>query len=103
MVVRKLAFFREGGSTKHVRDVRALLASRKDELDDAALRTLLARGRTGVELLSVDDAFRLPEGNVRYAEGRNSFCADDDHLSQAGAELVKDRIAGAIAKPLTKS
>ena len=43
VVVRKLAFFREGGSTKHVRDVRALLAARKDDLDYATLRTLLAR------------------------------------------------------------
>lgn len=43
VIVRKLTFFREGGSSKHVRDVRALLAARRNELDLAALRTLVAR------------------------------------------------------------
>ena len=58
----------------------------------------VARERPGVELLRVDDAFTLPDGTVRYAEGRKFFYADDDHLSQAGAELVQDRIADAIAR-----
>ncbi len=58
----------------------------------------LARRIPGVELLRVDDAFRLPDGTVRYAEGRKFFYADDDHLSQAGAELVEGRLAAAIAR-----
>lgn len=43
VVVRKLTFYREGGSTKHLRDVRALLAARRDDLDLPTLLTLLAR------------------------------------------------------------
>jgi len=58
----------------------------------------LARERPRVELLRVDDPFTLPDGTVRYVEGRKFFYADDDHLSQAGAELVQDRLAAAIAK-----
>ncbi|MBK9964021.1 MAG: hypothetical protein IPP07_03600 [Holophagales bacterium] len=58
----------------------------------------LARVRPGVELLRVDDAFCLPDGTVRYAEGRKFFYADDDHLSQAGAEVVESRLAAAIAR-----
>ena len=57
----------------------------------------LVRTRPRIELLRVDDPFTLPDGTVRYAEGRRFFYADDDHLSQAGAELVQDRIAAAIA------
>ena len=51
----------------------------------------------------MDDAFTLPDGSVRYAEGRRFFYADDDHLAQAGAEEARDRIAGVIAKSVTKS
>ena len=57
----------------------------------------LARRRPGLELLRVDDAFTLPDGSVRYAEGRRFFYADDDHLAQAGAEHVSARLAAAIA------
>lgn len=42
VIVRKLTFFREGGSSKHIRDVRGLLASCRGSLDLPALRTLLA-------------------------------------------------------------
>ena len=59
----------------------------------------LARRRPGLELLRVDDAFTLPDGSVRYAEGRRFFYADDDHLAQAGAEHVRARLAAAIAPP----
>jgi hypothetical protein len=43
VIVRKLSFFREGGSSKHVRDVRALIAARRSDLDLGALRVLAAR------------------------------------------------------------
>ncbi len=43
VIVRKLSFFREGGSSKHVRDVRALISARRSELDLGALRVLAAR------------------------------------------------------------
>lgn len=79
--------------------------------DDAAARRsqvlstmeALARRRPGIELLRVDDAFFLPDGTVRYAEGRRFFYADDDHLSQAGAEEVQARLSRAIAKAVDRS
>ena len=37
VILRKLLFFREGGSSKHVRDVRALLAAQGEKLDFAYL------------------------------------------------------------------
>ncbi len=43
VIVRKLSFFREGGSSKHVRDVRALVSARRSGLDLAALQVLAAR------------------------------------------------------------
>ena len=43
VIVRKLTFFREGGSSKHVRDVRALVAARRSELDIGVMTTLAAR------------------------------------------------------------
>lgn len=43
VIVRKLSFFREGGSSKHVRDVRALVSARRAGLDLGALRVLAAR------------------------------------------------------------
>lgn len=40
VILRKLLFFREGGSSKHVRDVRALLAAQGEKLDLATLERL---------------------------------------------------------------
>lgn len=37
VILRKLLFFREGGSSKHVRDVRALIAAQGETLDYATL------------------------------------------------------------------
>lgn len=61
------------------------------------------RSRHGVGLLRVDDAFRHPDGTVKYSEGRRFFYADDDHLSQAGAEQVEERLARAIAGAIARS
>ena len=43
VIVRKLEFFREGGSEKHLRDVRAMLYVSGDILDRAALREWIGR------------------------------------------------------------
>lgn len=40
VILRKLLFFREGGSSKHVRDIRALLAAQGEKLDFAILERL---------------------------------------------------------------
>ena len=39
VIVRKLEYFREGGSDKHLRDIRAMLAVSGDLLDRAALQS----------------------------------------------------------------
>jgi hypothetical protein len=43
VIVRKLEYFREGGSEKHLRDIRAMLAVSGEQLDQAALNEWIAR------------------------------------------------------------
>jgi hypothetical protein len=43
VIVRKLEYFREGGSDKHLRDIRAMLAVSGELLDRAALQEWIAR------------------------------------------------------------
>lgn len=47
VILRKLLFFREGGSSKHVRDVRALLAAQGEKLDFVSLESLAAERGVG--------------------------------------------------------
>ncbi|GDY23206.1 hypothetical protein LBMAG56_45530 [Verrucomicrobiota bacterium] len=43
LFVRKLEYFREGGSEKHLRDIRAMLHFSGDQLDRAALHEWVIR------------------------------------------------------------
>jgi hypothetical protein len=43
VILRKLEYHQEGGSEKHLRDIRAMLAISGDQLDRAALQDWLAR------------------------------------------------------------
>jgi hypothetical protein len=43
VIVRKLEYYREGGSEKHLRDIRAMLAVSGELLDRAALQEWIAR------------------------------------------------------------
>lgn len=43
VIIRKLEYFREGGSDKHVEDVRGMLAALGDRIDRDALATWLER------------------------------------------------------------
>ena len=43
VIVRKLEYFREGGSDKHLRDIRSMLAVSGDQLDRAALNDWIVR------------------------------------------------------------
>jgi len=43
VIVRKLEYYREGGSEKHLRDVRSMLAVSGEELDQSALREWIQR------------------------------------------------------------
>jgi hypothetical protein len=41
VIVRKLEYFREGGSEKHLRDIRAMLAVSAEQIDHAVLKELV--------------------------------------------------------------
>jgi hypothetical protein len=43
VIVRKLEYFREGGSEKHLRDIRGMLAVSGEQLDQAELLEWVAR------------------------------------------------------------
>lgn len=49
VIVRKLEFYREGGSDKHLRDIRSMLAVSGDQMDRAALNDWIARRGLEVE------------------------------------------------------
>lgn len=44
LILRKLEFFREGGSSKHLADIRAMLATSGNNIDQSALDGWIARG-----------------------------------------------------------
>lgn len=71
-----------------------LSEGRRHQLVDLA--NAAAAGFPGVAVLRPDLAFYMPDGSVRYAAGRDFFYADDDHLSQAGAEHVRGVFESAI-------
>jgi hypothetical protein len=58
----------------------------------------LAHDFSNVHLLRVEQPFFLTDGSVRYSEGRKFLYADDDHLSDAGTELVRGICTKAIAE-----
>jgi len=43
VIVRKLEYYREGGSEKHLRDIRSMLAISGEELDRTALTEWIQR------------------------------------------------------------
>ena len=49
VIVRKLEYFREGGSEKHLRDIRGMLNSSGEQLDRAALQDWVARRGLRIE------------------------------------------------------
>jgi hypothetical protein len=55
VILRKLEYHREGGSDKHLRDVRAMLAISGDQLDRAALDDWIQR-------LNLETEWRLVKG-----------------------------------------
>lgn len=51
VIVRKLEFFREGGSEKHPRDIRAMLAVSGEQIDRSALNELIQQRSLQAEWL----------------------------------------------------
>lgn len=49
----------------------------------------MAGRRPNVEVLRIDRPFLEADGTVRYRDGRRFLYADDDHLSQAGADELR--------------
>ena len=49
IIVRKLEYFREGGSAKHLRDIRSILAVSDEQLDSNALEGWIRRLDLGAE------------------------------------------------------
>ena len=47
VIVRKLEYFREGGSEKHLRDIRSMLSVSEDQIDKPTLNDWVCR--CGVE------------------------------------------------------
>lgn len=45
LIVKKLEYFRNGGSPKHLRDIRSMLEISPDAIDRARLRTLVGEAR----------------------------------------------------------
>jgi hypothetical protein len=43
VIIRKLEFFREGGSEKHLRDIRSMLTVSGDKIDHSALQEWISR------------------------------------------------------------
>jgi hypothetical protein len=56
VIIRKLEYYREGGSEKHLRDIRAMLAVSGEQIDQPALRDWIARRALASE-------WRLIDGN----------------------------------------
>ena len=56
----------------------------------------VARDFPRVQVLRVDEPFYNPDGSVRYSAGRKFLYVDDDHLSDAGTELVREMCTRAI-------
>lgn len=49
VIIRKLEYFREGGSDKHLRDIRSMLAVSGDQIDNKVLSVWIERRELGKE------------------------------------------------------
>ena len=49
VILRKLEYFREGGSEKHLRDIRGILSVSGDQINAGELQDWIARRNLGVE------------------------------------------------------
>lgn len=60
------------------------------------------RRHANVNVIPVDDLFLRQDGTVRYLDGDAFLFADDDHLSERGAQRVRRRLAEALDRSLAK-
>ncbi len=67
------------------------------DADRAAARDTVLR------VLHTEDRFSAPDGTVRYSAGRDFYYLDDDHLTEAGAQLLRPRFAAALDEGLQRA
>ena len=74
----------------------------KEPIRKASIRTIeaVARDFPKVHLFRADTLFYLDDGSVRYSSGRSFLYIDDNHLSDAGADLVREMCRRAIIQAL---
>lgn len=60
VIVRKLEYFREGGSEKHLRDIRSMLEVSAESIDHAELARLIAQRNLGEAWSAVGAAAGVP-------------------------------------------
>lgn len=102
------------GQVLNLRDYMAWRMGRGDAspklLDDknapARERAAAAADQVAAEfpnlmVLHPEKAFRLPDGTVRWSDGRKVLYADSDHLTDAGAEVVRDLFRDALTPALS--
>ncbi|HEX2855774.1 MAG TPA: acyltransferase family protein [Opitutaceae bacterium] len=63
---------------------------------DARVR-IAAKDFPNLSVLPMDERFRREDGGVRYAEGRQFFYADDNHLTDAGSEQARGLFQKALS------
>jgi peptidoglycan/LPS O-acetylase OafA/YrhL len=68
----------------------------KLRLEIASMAEAATAEFTNMQVLRPDLSFYNKDGSIRYASGRTFFYADDDHLSDAGSELVRSLFEKAI-------
>lgn len=81
------------------RDLPALAPDAREPLRQritTAVEQLAAR-TSSLHVLRADRPFYLADGTIRYADGRRFLYADNNHLSEAGANIVRDQFRIAIA------
>ena len=61
VIVRKLEFYREGGSEKHLRDIRAMLAISGDQVNRAELNAWINRRTLAVQWKAVASSLPGPD------------------------------------------
>lgn len=84
-----------------MKTTRTLPPLRPDLKDDlrrniAHRAELLMSEFENLRILKADGSFYLPDGSIHYASGKDFFYADDDHLSDAGSEVVRPLFEQAI-------
>jgi peptidoglycan/LPS O-acetylase OafA/YrhL len=75
-----------------------IMPDRNEPLRKQAIQIIeaVARDNPRVLLLRVDTPFYNEDGSIRWSYGRNSLYTNRDHLSDAGAEMVREMCASAI-------